>query len=112
MREVRSQLVDIMQSKKMKLRSVGNDWDNVRKCICSAYFHHAARLKGIGEYVNCRTGMPCSLHPHSSLYAMGLTPDYVVYTELLMTSKEYMNFVTAVEPDWLLKYGSVFFKTR
>lgn len=46
---LRSQLVDIMQSKKMKLRSVGNEWDNVLKCICSAYFYHAARLKGTAE---------------------------------------------------------------
>lgn len=45
-REVRAQLREIMQSKKMKLKSTGNEWDSVRKCICSAYFHHAARIKG------------------------------------------------------------------
>lgn len=111
-REVRSQLIDIMQSKKIKLKSVGNEWDSVRKCVCSAFYHHAARLKGIGEYINCRTGMPCNLHPHSSLYAMGFTPDYVVYSELLMTTKEYMHFVTAVEPDWLVEFGGKFFKKR
>lgn len=53
----------------------------------SAYFHQAARLKGIGEYVNCRTGMPCHLHPTSALFGMGFTPDYVVYHELIMTAK-------------------------
>lgn len=52
-----------------------------------AYFHQAARLKGIGEYVNLRTGMPCHLHPTSALYGMGFTPDYVVYHELIMTAK-------------------------
>jgi len=57
-------------------------------CLFSiAYFHQAARLKGIGEYVNCRTGMPCHLHPTSALFGMGFTPDYVVYHELIMTSK-------------------------
>ena len=44
-------------------------------------------LQGIGEYVNCRSGMPCHLHPTSALYGMGFTPDYVVYHELIMTSK-------------------------
>jgi len=44
-------------------------------------------LQGIGEYVNSRTGMPCHLHPTSSLFGMGFTPDYVVYHELVMTSK-------------------------
>ena len=55
--------------------------------FCAAYFHQAARLKGIGEYVHCRTGMPCHLHPTSALFGMGYTPDYVVYHELIMTSK-------------------------
>ena len=44
-------------------------------------------LKGIGEYVNMRTGMPCHLHPTSALFGMGFTPDYIVYHELVMTSK-------------------------
>ena len=134
-REVRQQLKDIMDQRKMPVISCGNDWDVVRKCICSAYFHQAAKLKvslyavmrqwisslirlidkscvniywysvmvyitlyegftkcyvvwqGIGEYVNCRSGMPCHLHPTSALYGMGFTPDYVVYHELIMTSK-------------------------
>ena len=31
--------------------------------------------------------MPCHLHPTSALFGMGFTPDYVVYHELVMTSK-------------------------
>uniref|UniRef100_H2Y9C2 RNA helicase n=1 Tax=Ciona savignyi TaxID=51511 RepID=H2Y9C2_CIOSA len=72
-REVRSQLKEIADQQKMKIVSAGNEWDVIRKCICAAYFHHAARLKGIGEYVNVRTGMPCHLHPTSSLFGMGFT---------------------------------------
>jgi pre-mRNA-splicing factor ATP-dependent RNA helicase DHX38/PRP16 len=86
-REVRAQLKDIMDQQKMALISCGTDWDVIRKCICSAYFFQAARLKGIGEYVNCRNGMPCHLHPTSALFGMGFTPDYVIYHELVMTSK-------------------------
>ena len=44
-------------------------------------------IQGIGEYVNVRTGMPCHLHPTSSLYGMGYNPDYIVYHELVMTVK-------------------------
>jgi pre-mRNA-splicing factor ATP-dependent RNA helicase DHX38/PRP16 len=62
--------------------------DAVYVVLCiAAYFHQAARLKGIGEYVNCRTGMPCHLHPTSALFGMGFTPDFVVYHELVMTAK-------------------------
>ncbi|KAG4085068.1 P-loop containing nucleoside triphosphate hydrolase protein [Neocallimastix lanati (nom. inval.)] len=99
-REVRQQLLDIMKSQRIPLSSCGTDWDIVRKCICSSYFHQAAKQKGIGEYINMRTGMPCHLHPTSALYGLGYVPDYIVYHELVMTSKEYMQCVTSVDPYW------------
>ncbi|XP_012275192.1 pre-mRNA-splicing factor ATP-dependent RNA helicase PRP16 [Orussus abietinus] len=111
-REVRQQLEEILKQQKMEVISCGTDWDVVRKCICSAYFHQAARLKGIGEYVNCRTGMPCHLHPTSALFGMGFTPDYVVYHELVMTAKEYMQCVTAVDGHWLAELGPMFFSVK
>nr|CAN71460.1 hypothetical protein VITISV_033508 [Vitis vinifera] len=111
-REVRSQLLDILKTLKIPLTSCGPDWDVVRKAICSAYFHNAARLKGVGEYVNCRNGMPCHLHPSSALYGLGYTPDYVVYHELILTAKEYMQCATAVEPQWLAELGPMFFSVK
>lgn len=132
-REVRSQLMEIMKTTKLPYISCGTDWDIIRwvillcltlhrtyasnflphrKCICSAYFHQAARVKGIGEYVNCRTGMKCNLHPTSALFGAGFTPDYVVYHELIMTSKEYMQCVTSVDPFWLAELGPMFFSVR
>ena len=77
--------------KKLEIVSCGNDWDAVRKCFCSGYFQNAARLKGIGEYVNLRTGMPIHLFPTSALYGIEMTPDYIVYHELIMTVKDYMQ---------------------
>lgn len=111
-REVRTQLLDIMKTERMPYVSCGSDWDVVRKTICSAYFHQAARLKGIGEYFNLRSGMPCQLHPTSALYGMGFTPDYIVYNDLVMTSKEYMQCVTAVDPYWLAEMGSIFYSVK
>ncbi|KAJ9167576.1 hypothetical protein P3X46_019198 [Hevea brasiliensis] len=111
-REVRSQLLDILKTLKIPLTSCGHDWDVIRKAICSAYFHNAARLKGVGEYVNCRNGMPCHLHPSSALYGLGYTPEYVVYHELILTTKEYMQCATAVEPQWLAELGPMFFSVK
>ena len=44
-REVRQQSKDIMDAQKVAVTSCGTEWDIVRKCICSAYFYQAARLK-------------------------------------------------------------------
>ncbi|KAJ2359466.1 Pre-mRNA-splicing factor ATP-dependent RNA helicase PRP16 [Coemansia erecta] len=112
-REVREQLIDILQnSLKVEITSAGANWDLVRQCVCAAYFHQAARTKSLGEYSNLRTGMPCHLHPTSALYGMGFTPDYIVYHELVYTSKEYMQCVTAVDPTWLAEMGPMFFSVR
>ncbi|MBW0470135.1 hypothetical protein O181_009850 [Austropuccinia psidii MF-1] len=111
-REVREQLVDIMKFQKLDMTACGNDWDVIRKSICAGYFHQAARVKGIGEYQNCRTGVPMHLHPTSALYGLGFLPDYVVYHELVLTSKEYMQCVTSVDPYWLAELGPAFFSVR
>jgi pre-mRNA-splicing factor ATP-dependent RNA helicase DHX38/PRP16 len=39
-------------------------------------------------------------------------PDYVVYHELVLTSKQYMMCVTSVDPYWLAELGGVFFSIR
>ncbi|CAH8524978.1 unnamed protein product [Dicrocoelium dendriticum] len=111
-REVRQQMKEIMEQHNMNLKSSGSDWDVVRECLCSTFFHQAARIKGLGEYVNLRTGMPCHLHPTSALYGMGYTPDYVIYHELIMTTKEYMQCVTSVDGNWLAKVGPMFYSVK
>ncbi|EPS93567.1 hypothetical protein FOMPIDRAFT_156786 [Fomitopsis schrenkii] len=111
-REVRAQLEDIMKFQKMEIISAGTDFDVIRKAITAGYFHQAARVKGIGEYVNIRTGLPTHLHPTSALYGLGYTPTYVIYHELILTSKEYMTQVTAVDAYWLAELGSVFFSVK
>lgn len=56
--------------------------------------------------------MPCFLHPTSALYGLGYTPDYIVYHELVYTTKEYMQCVTAVDPEWLAELGPMFFSVK
>lgn len=110
--EIRNQISDIMTSLKMEMVSCGYDLDIVRECICSGFYHQAAKRKGLGEYVNLRTSVAVQLHPTSSLYNSGDPPDYVVYHELILTSKEYMSCVTAVDPHWLADLGGVFYSVK
>ncbi|KAI8957699.1 P-loop containing nucleoside triphosphate hydrolase protein [Daldinia sp. FL1419] len=111
-KEIRDQLLDIMKMQKMQMVSCGTDWDIIRKCICSGYYHQAAKVKGIGEYINLRTSVTVQLHPTSALYGLGFLPDYVVYHELILTSKEYMSTVTSVDPHWLAELGGVFYSVK
>ncbi|KAG6021378.1 hypothetical protein E4U19_005746 [Claviceps sp. Clav32 group G5] len=110
-KEVREQIVDIIKAQNMAVTSCGMDWDMIRKCICSGYYHQAARYKGSGEYINLRTNLAVQLHPTSALYG-GHPPDYVVYHELILTSKVYVSTVTAVDPHWLADLGGVFYSVK
>ncbi|KAG7090670.1 Pre-mRNA-splicing factor ATP-dependent RNA helicase PRP16 [Marasmius oreades] len=100
----------------LKSLGVKNLWSlilwihHLKKAITAGYFHQAARVKGIGEFVNIRSGLPTHLHPTSALY--GHTPTYVVYHELILTSKEYMTQVTAIDAYWLAELGSVFYSVK
>ncbi|RDA85644.1 hypothetical protein CP532_3527 [Ophiocordyceps camponoti-leonardi (nom. inval.)] len=110
-KEIREQLLDIVRMQKMQLRSCGMDWDMIRRCVCSGYYHQAAKYRGSGEYINLRTNVAVQLHPTSALYG-GHPPDYVVYHELILTSKVYVSTVTAVDPHWLADLGGVFYSVR
>ncbi|KAI9662315.1 MAG: DEAH-box RNA helicase prp16 [Bathelium mastoideum] len=110
--EIRAQLADIMGAHAMPLESCGSDWDVLRRCICAGYYHQAAKVRGLGEYVNLRTSVTVQLHPTSALYGLGYLPDYVVYHELILTSKEYMSCVTAVDSHWLAELGGVFYSIK
>lgn len=111
-REVRQQLMEILTTRGVEVRSAGADEDTVRKAVCSAYFANACRIKSIGEYVNARTGVVAHLHPSSAIYGGGIMPDYVVYHQLVLTKKEYMECATAVEPEWLAELAPAFFSIR
>ncbi|PWN35355.1 P-loop containing nucleoside triphosphate hydrolase protein [Meira miltonrushii] len=111
-REVRTQLEEICQQLKLPLLSCGTDWDTIRKCIVTGFFHQAAKAKGIGEYVNARTGVPLYLHPTSSVSGAGVQPSFLVFHEVIQTSKTYMHTVTAVDPHWLAELGGVFYSIR
>lgn len=118
-KEVLDQLCQIMREQNMvtsadlSKRRISSDWDTLRKCIAQAYAaSKSARMKSITEFVNLRTGTPCLLHPTSALLGLGFTPEYVVYHELIMTSKEYMHCVTAVDPTWLAAAAPMFYSLR
>eukprot|EP00917_Polyrhabdina_sp_WS-2016_P008980 GHVP01020008.1.p1 GENE.GHVP01020008.1~~GHVP01020008.1.p1 ORF type:complete len:961 (-),score=174.38 GHVP01020008.1:3587-6445(-) len=100
-REIRSQHIDVLQSMEIESKSCGQDWDILRKVICVGYTHHVCKMKGVGEYVNLLTSIACYLHPSSSIYSAGYTPEYLVYHEVVLTTKEFIQHATAVCPTWL-----------
>lgn len=111
-RDIRDQLLRILVSQNIPVVSSGKDWDIIKKCICSGFAHQAAKISGLRNYVHLKTGVGVQLHPTSALHGLGDLPPYVVYHELLMTSKEYICCVTSVDPFWLMEYGGLLYDIK
>lgn len=105
-RNVRDQLLKLCDRVEVEVSSAGTDHVKIRKAICSGYFLHAARLQRGGEHYNTIGGSSMSvwIHPSSSVMSGSITesrPKFLVYHELVLTSKEYMRSVMPIEDVWL-----------
>ncbi|KAJ2599506.1 DEAH-box ATP-dependent RNA helicase prp22 [Coemansia sp. RSA 1721] len=107
--EIRKQMVGIMDRYKLDIVSCGErNFDPVRRALCAGFFRHAAKRDPQEGYKTLVEGTPVYIHPSSALF--NKNPEWVIYHELVMTSKEYMREATVVEPRWLVEVAPTFFK--
>ena len=107
--DVRKQLLQIMDRYKLDIVSCGKNYNKIRKCICSGYFRNAAKKDPQEGYKTLVDGQTVYIHPGSALFNKG--PDWVIYHELVMTTKEYMREVLQIDPAWLPELAPKFFKS-
>ena len=106
--DIKKQLQGIMERYKQKVTSCGNDYDLVRKAICAGYFRNTVKKDATEGYKTLVEGTPVNIHPSSALF--GKKPEWVIYHELVLTSKEYMREIIAIDPKWLIETAPNFFK--
>lgn len=103
-RDVRDQLIGLMDRVELKLTSNPNPADTtpIRKAIAAGYFYNGARLNKSGDsYRTIKQNQTVHIHPSSSL--LEKKPRWVLYYELVLTSKEYMRQVLEIQPEWLME---------
>ncbi|KAF9015716.1 P-loop containing nucleoside triphosphate hydrolase protein [Cyathus striatus] len=106
--DVRKQLLGIMDRYKHDILSAGRDFNRVRKAICSGFFRNAAKKDPQEGYKTLVEGTPVYIHPSSALF--NRAPEWLVYHELVLTTREYCHNVTAIEPKWLVEVAPQFFQ--
>ncbi|CAL5229034.1 g12281 [Coccomyxa viridis] len=107
--DVRKQLLQIMDRYKLDMVSAGGNYVKIQKAICSGFFFHAARKDPQEGYKTVVEQTPVFIHPSSALFQR--QPDWVIYHELVLTSKEYMREVCSIDPKWLVELAPRFFKS-
>ncbi|XP_039991780.1 ATP-dependent RNA helicase DHX8-like isoform X2 [Xiphias gladius] len=106
--DIRKQMLSIMDRHKLDVVSCGKGTMRVQKAICSGFFRNAARKDPKDGYRTLIDQQVVYLHPSSTLF--NRQPDWLVYHELVLTTKEYMREVTTIDPRWLVEFAPAFFR--
>ena len=105
--EIKEQLKNILERYKLKIVSCKGSYSHVRKAITAGYFSHVARCQK-DVYKTIVDDHEVYIHPSSSLF--NKNPEWVVYHEVVNTSKEYMRNVSTINPRWLMDVAEKYFK--
>ncbi|XP_077299684.1 ATP-dependent RNA helicase pea [Arctopsyche grandis] len=106
--DVRKQLLGIMDRHKLDVVSAGKNTVRVQKTVCSGFFRNAAKKDPQEGYRTLVDSQVVYIHPSSALF--NRQPEWVIYHELVQTTKEYMREVTTIDPKWLVEFAPAFFK--
>ncbi|XP_050315289.1 pre-mRNA-splicing factor ATP-dependent RNA helicase DHX16 [Anthonomus grandis grandis] len=109
-RDVREQLVGLMQRVEIDMVSNVSETIDIRKAITAGYFYHIARLSKGGHYKTVKHNQTVTIHPNSALFEE--LPRWVLYHELVFTTKEFMRQVIEIESKWLLEVAPHYYKPK
>eukprot|EP00731_Ephydatia_muelleri_P026553 Em0018g653a len=109
-RDIRDQLEGLMERVEIDVKSNILDSVAIRKAVTAGYFYHTVSLSKGGVYKTVKHQQTVHIHPQSSLFQE--LPKWVVYHELVFTTKEYMRQVVEIENQWLLEVAPHYYKAK
>ncbi|GAB7360851.1 hypothetical protein MBLNU230_g0837t1 [Neophaeotheca triangularis] len=109
-RDVRDQLAKLCDRVEVTVSSCGStNIEPIQKAITSGFFPNAARLNKDGSsYRTVKNNLTVHLHPSGVL--LEARPKWVIYYELVLTSKEFMRSVMPLKPEWLTESAPHYYK--
>jgi pre-mRNA-splicing factor ATP-dependent RNA helicase DHX16 len=111
-RDVRDQLSRLCDRVEVSMSSCGeNNLIPIQKAITAGFFPNAARLqKGGDSYRTVKNGQTVHVHPSSCIF--DVNPKWLLYFELVLTSKEFMRNVMPIQPEWLVEVAPHYHKMK
>ncbi|KAK3058276.1 hypothetical protein LTR09_001354 [Extremus antarcticus] len=110
-RDVRDQLTKLCERVEVDPASTcgASNLPPILRALTAGFFPNAARLQRSGEsYRTVKNNLTVHLHPSSVL--MESRPKWVVFYELVLTSKEFMRSCMPLQPEWLNELAPHFYK--
>ncbi len=111
-RDVRDQLAKLCDRVEVTITSVGaQDLMPIQKSLTAGFFPNAARLqKGGDSYRTVKNSMTTYLHPSSTLFEVN--PKWIIFYELVLTSREYMRGNLPIQAEWLAEAAPHYHKKK
>ncbi|XP_069491425.1 pre-mRNA-splicing factor ATP-dependent RNA helicase DHX16 [Ambystoma mexicanum] len=108
-RDVREQLEGLMERIEVEMTTCDQDSVPIRKSITAGFFYHTARLTRSG-YKSVKHHQTVFVHPNSSLFEE--QPRWLIYHELVFTTKEFMRQIIEIDSSWLLEVAPHYYKSK
>ncbi|KAI9635247.1 P-loop containing nucleoside triphosphate hydrolase protein [Dioszegia hungarica] len=109
-RDIRDQLAQLCERVEVVVESTPNEVVPVQKALTSGYFYNTARIDRGGGYKTTKNNHSVYVHPSSCIIGMQPPPRFILYYELVLTSKEYMRQCMPIEGSWLAELAPHVFK--
>lgn len=106
---IRDQLKQMLKKYKVPLVSCAENVQTLQRCITAGFFANAARMHHDGTYRTVRDGHKLAIHPTSVLYTEK-PPNWVIFNEVVQTSKDYMRDITVIDPQWLYELAPHYYQ--
>ena len=109
-RDIREQLEGLMERVELEVNSAPNSTDLICKAVTGGFFYHTARLQKTLDYRTIKHPQTVHIHPSSSLH--GEQPKWVVYHELVFTTKEFMRQIVEIKSEWLVEIAPHYYAKK
>lgn len=97
---MRKQLLEIIERLQLQVNSCGENHDQVRKCLLMGLFDNIAELQRDHFYLTITGRQRAKIHP-SSVFHGKYRPEYIIYTEIVLTERNFLRQVTEISPEWV-----------
>jgi len=99
-----------MERVELEILSAQGDTDKICKAITAGFFYHTAKITKSLDYRTVKNPQTVHIHPSSSLHQTN--PRWVVYHELVFTTKEFMRQIVEIKSEWLVEIAPHYYQKK
>jgi ATP-dependent RNA helicase DDX35 len=90
--------------------SLDQDGEDILKSLLKGFFLNVAQKQIDGSYRSLKGNLILHIHPTSVLY--NVTPEFIMFHEVVSTAKNYIKEVSLIDKKWILEVAEHFYEDK